>query len=72
MLKFHTADGRVTILPLDKIKYIQEHLEGGAIIYTSMLHHENEKPLSFRAKETSNELLRLIDSRITASSTRRI
>lgn len=65
-LKFlQFANGKMTLVPMHKIKFIQDHDDGGAIIYTDIPASDPTKTRNFRTKETANELYE--KSKINAS-----
>lgn len=56
-LYFHQfSNDTLTMVPIEKIRFVQDHSEGGALIYTDISILNSEKGKQFRSKETVNEL----------------
>lgn len=58
MLTFHQPDGRVTMLPIHVILYIDTHHSGGATIFTSIEVGESKTVKNFRSIESVKDLSR--------------
>lgn len=64
MLTFHQPDGRVTMVPIHVVLYVDSHPSGGATIFTSIEVGEPKKTKNFRSMESVDELSRSLRAQI--------
>ncbi|PRA44569.1 hypothetical protein CQ062_24340 [Ochrobactrum sp. MYb68] len=62
-LKFHVkTNGKCTMVPFKSVQYVQNHDDGGAIIYTDIPTGDPNKPRKFHCTETVEDLYKTIRS----------
>lgn len=57
LIKFHQiSNGKLTLIPLHVIRYVVDHEDGGASVYTTLPAANPDKQKSFRTKETAEQI----------------